>query len=101
MGWTKHGDAVLAHRDRLVKVRAEIRRIIGDMDDPVAYRQAARLLREHDGLCSALAFGHRDGVMKSELGVTIGYTHKDMGQVVEELISKGPDQFTFRRRRHR
>lgn len=97
MGWTKHASAVLAYKARLTEVRAELRPLVGKLDGREAYRMAVRLLLEHERLCSALAFGHRDGTIKAELGVTVGYKHKDMGLIVQGLIEHGPSYFTFRR----
>ena len=98
MGWTKHGDAILAHKDRLVEVRAELRKISGNLRDPATRKYAVGLLREHEGLRSALAYGHRDGTIKAELGVSLNYTHKDLGLIVRRIIEYGPEVLTFRRR---
>jgi len=97
MGWTKHADAVLAHKTRLTEVRAELRPLVGKLESRKAYRRALRLLLEHEDLCSALAYGHRDGTIKAELGISISYSHKDMGVIARELIERGPSHFTFRR----
>lgn len=97
MGWTKHIDAVLSHRDALTKVRAGLLSLMGTLDSGENYRKAVRLLRRHERLSSALAFGRRDGTLKAELGKPSGYTHKDLGPIAKELIQKGPSHFTFRR----
>ena len=97
MGWTKHADAVLAHKDALTMVRAGLRSLVGKLGDRENYRKAVRLLRRHEWLCSALAYGHRDGVVKAELGCSVNFKHKDMGPITKELIKKGPSHFTFRR----
>lgn len=97
MGWTKHGDAVLAHKDALTKVRAGLRSLVGKLGSREDYRKAVRLLRRHERLCSALAYGHRDGTIKAELGVSLNYKHKDMGPITKELIKNGPTHYTFRR----
>ena len=97
MGWTKHADAVLAHRDALTRVRAGLRSLVGKLESREGYRKAIRLLRHHERLCSALAYGHRDGVIKAETGSDINYRHKNMNLITGELIRKGPKNFTFRR----
>lgn len=97
MGWTKHADAVLAHKDALTKVRAGLRSLVGKLENRESYRKAVRLLRRHERLCSALAYGHRDGTIKAELGVSPNYKHKDMGPIAKELIRHGPKHYTFRR----
>lgn len=97
MGWTKHADAVLAHRDALTRVRAGLRSLIGTLGSRENYRKAVRLLRQHERLCSALAYGRREGSLKAEIGVGSGYKHKDMGPITNELIINGPQYFTFRR----
>ena len=92
---------MLARKSRLVEVRAELRELLGHMEDHAAHKMVIGLLREHEELCSALAYGHRDGVVRVELGVHIGYTRKDMTQVLEELMEHGPDQFTLPIQRRR
>ena len=99
MGWTKHADAILAHKGRLTEVRAELKQLVGTLNSRKHYSRAFRLLREHESLCSALSYGKHDGTVKSELGIVVNYKHKNMGPIVYELIEEGPDSFTFRRRR--
>lgn len=97
MGWTKHADAVLAYRDALTRVRAELRSLVGKLESRENYRKAVRLLRHHERLCSALAYGRRDRVIETETGGAINYRHKNMGLITRELIRKGATNFTFRK----
>ena len=97
MGWTKREGAVLAHKNRLSEIRAELRSLSGELGSRKQYYKAVRLLREHEGLCAALSYGKRDGTIRREIGVSIGYKHQDMYQLLTELISEGSDLYTFRR----
>lgn len=97
MGWTKHADAVLAHREALTRVRAGLRSLVGKLESREDCHKVICLLRHHERLCSALAYGRRDGVIKVETGSAINYKHKNMKVITEELIRKGPKSFTFRR----
>jgi hypothetical protein len=95
MGWTKDPSAILTLRHRLKEVRAELRSLVGMLSGPKARVRAVRLLREHEALGSALAYGHRDGTLKAEIGVATGYKPKDLSHLVLELLEEGPDTFTF------
>ena len=97
MGWTKHESAVLAYKNKLSEVRSELRSLIGELDSRKQYHNAARLLKEHEALCFALAYGKRDGTVKSEIGVSIGYKHNNLIDLLHELILEGSDHLTFRR----
>ena len=97
MGWTKREGAVLAHKNRLSEIRAELRSLSGELSSRKQYYKAVQLLREHEGLCAALSYGKRDGTVKREINVSIGYKHYDMSPVLTELLSEGSDSYTFRR----
>jgi len=95
VGWTKDPSAILTLRHRLVEVRSELRDLVGMLSGPKARTRAVNLLREHESLCSALAYGRRDGTLKAELGVTSGYVQKDLSPLIQELLEEGPDHYTF------
>lgn len=96
MGWTKDPSAILTLRQRLVTVRSELRDLVGALNSAKARMRAAQLLREHESLCSALAYGRRDGTLKAELGVTSGYIPKDLSPIIRELLDEGPEYYTFK-----
>lgn len=96
MGWTKDPSAILVLRQRLNEVRAELRGLVGKLHNSKARRQVASLLREHERLSSALAHGRRDGTIHAEIGVRTHYTDKNLGHFTQELLSKGPEDYTFK-----
>jgi hypothetical protein len=95
VGWTKDPSAILVLRRRLNEVRAELRGLVGKLEQEKARKAAAMLLQEHESLSSALAYGKRDGTLKAELGVTSNYKPKDLGPIVRKLLQEGPDTYTF------
>lgn len=101
MGWTKHADAILAHRKALNSVSAELRSLVGKLGDKGNCQKAIALLRDHERLSSALAYGNRDGALRAEVGVTSGQKDKNLSPLLEELILRGPTQLTFRRQKNK
>jgi hypothetical protein len=99
MGWTKDPSAIWVLRSRLAAVRAELRSLVGMLSGPKARVRAVRLLREHETLCSALAYGQRDGTLKAEIGIATGFKPKDISHLIQELLEEGPDTYTFEEER--
>jgi len=82
MGWTRRADALELMARRRATLRRGLRKADGlDRDE------AWSMLFEYEKLDSALARGHRDGVVKTETGVDLGYKSYDIGPLVDELLS--------------
>lgn len=92
MGWTKHADAVRLMDERRSVLRRSINKAARREPDWVDWLDAF----EYEKLDSALARGHRDGVVSSELGVRLNSKAARIDELVDRLLTVGSPTYTFR-----
>lgn len=86
MGWTKRRDAIQSMKQNLKRVRAELRDFGTGRGYEFDNSRVRELLDEHESLCSALAYGQRDGVIRSELGINVAYKEFDYSPVLTRFV---------------
>lgn len=86
MGWTKRADAVAALAGRRADLRRKLARI-DNMQLDVERDEAWAAIFEYEKLDRALARGGRDGIVSTELGISIKHQTYDVGPLVEDLLA--------------
>lgn len=92
MGWTKHADAVRRIDERRSVLRRSINKAAQREPDWTDWLDVF----EYERLDSALAHGHRDGVVASTLGVHLNSKAARIDELVDRLLTTGSPTYTFR-----